>query len=339
MKAAVIPEINGVWELRDVPTPTAEPGQVLIKVHACGICYTDVWTTRGAAGDLFPLITGHEVVGEVVEVGAGVHSRQVGDRVGTTWVQSTCGRCAYCRQNLPLSGQAAMNCAGPARLTGFTAQGGHAEYIAVTATGTVLIPDDLSFELAAPIFCAGYTTWSGLRAAEPAPHERVAIVGIGGLGHLALQFAAASGLETIAVTHSPDKQELARTLGAHEVFATGEELLAAGGADVMLLCSNSYDQGADALAGLRHDGRAVAMGLDPNADFVIPTDRNRPFFAQRQKVIGSTHNGLRYLTEALDLAASGKVKPMIETFPKEEVSTAVAKVMDGTVRFRAVVTY
>ncbi|WP_135459587.1 alcohol dehydrogenase catalytic domain-containing protein [Mycobacterium sp. DL99] len=338
MKAAVIPEINGAWELREVPTPVAGPGQVLIKVHACGICFTDVWTTRGAAGDLFPLITGHEVVGEVVEVGAGVDTRRVGDRVGTTWVQSTCGRCDYCQENLPLSGQAAVNCAGP-RLTGFNAQGGHAEYIAVTATGTVLIPDSLSFELAAPIFCAGYTTWSGLRAAEPAPHERVAIVGIGGLGHLAVQFAAASGLQTIAVTHSPDKKELARKLGAHEVVANGEELLAAGGADVLLLCSNSYDQGADALRGLRHDGRAISMGLDPLADIVIPTDRQRPFFAQRQKVIGSTHNGLRYLTEALEFAAAGKVTPMIETFPKEQVSTAVTKVIEGDVRFRAVVTY
>lgn len=338
MKAAVIPEINGVWELRDVPTPMAEPGQVLIKVHACGICFTDVWTTRGAAGVDFPCVTGHEVVGEVVEVGAGVRTRQVGDRVGTTWVQATCGRCDYCRKNLPISGQAAINCAAPT-LTGFTTPGGHAEYLAVIASGTVLIPDGLSFEHAAPIFCAGYTTWSGLRAADPAPHERVAIVGIGGLGHLAVQFAAACGLETIAVTHSPDKQDLARKLGAHEVVADGEELRAAGGVDVVLFCSNSLEQGADAMKGLRPDGRLIQVGLNPSEDFIIPTDPNKYFFVQRQKVIGATHNGLRYLSEALDLAASGKVTPMIETFPKERVNDAVAKVIEGDVRFRAVVTY
>ncbi|MFF8771936.1 alcohol dehydrogenase catalytic domain-containing protein [Kitasatospora sp. NPDC015120] len=337
MKAAVIPALNATWELRDVPTPKAEPGQVLIKVHATGICFTDIWTTRGAAGDLFPNIPGHEVVGEVVEVGEGVHTRQVGDRVGTTWVQSTCGRCAYCRENLPLSGQAAVNCPN-ARLTGFTVQGGHAEYIAVTATGTVLIPDGLSYEQAAPIFCAGYTTWSGLRAAEPQPHERIAVLGIGGLGHLAVQFAKAAGHETIAITHSPDKHDLARRLGADQVVADGAELQAAGGADVLLLCSNSYDAGKAAIQGLRHNGRAVLLGLDPFGEFTIPTNP-QPFFAQRQKFIGATHNGLNYLTEALDLAASGKVTPMIETFPKERIVDAVTKVTEGNVRFRAVVTY
>lgn len=337
MKAAVIPELNGTWELRDIPTPKAEPGQVLVKVHATGICFTDIWTTRGAAGEIFPNTPGHEVVGEIVEVGNGVIGRKVGDRVGTTWVQSTCGRCAYCRENLPLSGQAAVNCPG-ARLTGFTTQGGHAEYIAVTATGTVLLPDGLSYEDAAPIFCAGYTTWSGLRAAEPQPHEKIAVLGIGGLGHLAVQFSKACGHETIAVTHSPDKHDLARSLGADLVVADGDELQAAGGADVLLLCSNSYEAGQAALKGLRHNGRAVLLGLDPFADFTIPTNP-QPFFAQRQKFIGATHNGLNYLTEALDLAASGKVKPMIEVFPKEQITDAVAKVTAGEVRFRAVITY
>ena len=337
MKAAVIPEKDGIWEIREVPTPHAEPGQVLIKVHACGICFTDIWTTRGVAGDLFPNIPGHEVVGEVVEVGAGVDSRQVGDRVGTTWVQSTCGRCTYCRLNLPLSGQAAVNCPN-SRQTGFTTQGGQAEYIAATATGTVLLPDGLSYEQAAPIMCAGYTTWSGLRAAEPQPHEKVAVLGIGGLGHLALQYAKACGFETIAITHSPDKRQLATDLGADLVVANGAELQAAGGADVLLLCSNSYDAGREAFKGLRHSGRAVLLGLDPLADFTIPTEP-APFIVQRQKVIGATHNGLNYLTEALDLAAAGKVTAMIETYPKEQVADAVAKVIAGDVRFRAVITY
>ena len=338
MKAAVIPELNGTWELRDIPQPTAEAGQVLVKVHACGICFTDIWTTRGAAGDLFPNTPGHEVVGEIVEVGAGVAGRKVGDRVGTTWVQSTCGHCAYCDENLPLSGQAAVNCTGGPRLTGFTTQGGHAEYIAATATGTVLIPDGLSFEHAAPMFCAGYTTWSGLRAAEPEPGDKIAVVGIGGLGHLAVQFAAANGYETIAVTHSPDKHDLAIELGADHVVADGAELQAKGGADVMLMCTNSYEHAGAAMQGLRHDGRAVLVGLDPFGNFTIPT-YPQPFFAQRQKFIGATHNGLRYLTEALDMAAAGKVTPMIETFDKSRIVDAVEKVTNGDVRFRAVVTY
>jgi len=180
--------------------------------------------------------------------------------------------------------------------------------------------------------------WSGLRAAEPQPGERIAVLGIGGLGHLAVQYAKASGFETIAVTHSPDKHDLALSLGADRVVSNGAELQAAGGADVLLLCSNSYEAAGDAFKGLRHDGRAVLAGLDPFSDFTIPTEP-QPFAIQRQKFIGATHNGLKYLTEALDLAASGKVKPMVEVFPKEQVAEAVARVAAGEVRFRAVITY
>lgn len=231
MKAVVMTGANKPWEVHEVPMPKAEPGLVLVKVHASGMCYTDVWATQGAGGDIYPQTPGHEVVGEIVEVGAGVHTRKVGDRVGTTWVQSSCGRCPYCRQNRPLTGQTAMNCVSP-RTTGFASQGGHAEYIAISAEGTVLLPDGLSYTDAAPMMCAGYTTWSGLRDAEPKPGDRVAVLGIGGLGHVALQFSKACGFETIAITHSPDKHKLATDLGADHVVTNAEELLAVGGADV-----------------------------------------------------------------------------------------------------------
>lgn len=204
MKAVVMTGANKPWQVQEVPVPKAEPGLVLVKIHASGMCYTDVWATQGAGGDIYPQTPGHEVVGEIVEVGAGVHTRKVGDRVGTTWVQSACGRCAYCRQNRPLTGQTAMNCDSP-RTTGFATQGGHAEYIAISAEGTVLLPDGLDYTDAAPMMCAGYTTWSGLRDAEPKPGDRIAVLGIGGLGHVALQFSKALGYETIAITHSPDK--------------------------------------------------------------------------------------------------------------------------------------
>lgn len=201
--------------------PKAEPGLVLVKIHASGMCYTDVWATQGAGGDIYPQTPGHEVVGEIIEVGAGVHTRKVGDRVGTTWVQSSCGRCSYCRQNRPLTGQTAMNCDSP-RTTGFATQGGHAEYIAISAEGTVLLPDGLDYTDAAPMMCAGYTTWSGLRDAEPKPGDRIAVLGIGGLGHVAVQFSKALGFETIAITHSPDKHKLATDLGADIVVADGK---------------------------------------------------------------------------------------------------------------------
>ncbi|MEU6061366.1 alcohol dehydrogenase catalytic domain-containing protein [Streptomyces sp. NPDC047097] len=336
MKAVVMTGANQPWEVREVPTPTAEPGQVLVKVHASGMCFTDVWATTGYGGDIYPQIPGHEVVGEVVEVGAGVHTRQVGDRVGTTWVQSACGRCDYCRENRPLTGQTAMNCPG-ARTTGFSAQGGHAEYIAITAGGTVLLPDALAYEDAALMMCAGYTTWSGLRDASPQPHEKVAVVGIGGLGHVALQLAKASGFETIAITHSPDKHDLALRLGADHVVANGKELRDLGGTDVLLVTTNAFGAAEEAMTGLRPDGRVVLSGLDFTQPFSISSE-GVPFHMMRQRVIGSTHGGRHYLAEVLDLAAKGKVKPITETFPLDRATDAYDRLASGEMRFRGVLT-
>ncbi|WP_078310985.1 MULTISPECIES: alcohol dehydrogenase catalytic domain-containing protein [unclassified Mycobacterium] len=336
MKAIVMTGANRPWEVQEVPTPTAEPGQVLVKVHASGMCYTDAWATQGFGGDIYPQTPGHEIVGEVVEVGAGVHTREVGDRVGATWVQSACGRCAYCRQNRPLTGQTAVQCVNP-RTSGFAAQGGHAEYIALSAEGTVLLPDGLPYELAAPIMCAGYTTWSSFRDAAPQPHERVAVVGIGGLGHVALQISKASGFETIAITHSPDKRDLALQLGADHVVANGQELLDIGGADVLMVTTNAFAAAADAMAGVRVDGRVALSGLDFNHPFEIASGAV-PFHMMRQKVIGSTHGGQQRLGEILDYAAKGQVKPIIETFSLDQATEAYDRLVSGKVRFRGVFT-
>jgi propanol-preferring alcohol dehydrogenase len=321
---------------QEVPTPVAEPGLVLVKVHASGMCYTDAWATQGYGGDIYPQTPGHEVVGEIVEVGAGVHTRQVGDRIGTTWVQSACGRCSYCRGNRPLTGQTAMNCANP-RTSGFSAQGGHAEFIAVSAEGSVLLPEELDYVDAAPMMCAGYTTWSGLRDAQPQPHEKVAIVGIGGLGHVAIQLAHASGFETIAITHTPDKRDLALRLGADQVVANGEELRELGGADVLLVTTNSFAAAENAMAGLRVDGRVVLSGLDFNNPFQISSE-GVPFHMMRQQVIGSTHGGQQKLGEVLDLAAKGKVKPITETFSLDQATEAYDRLVSGEIRFRGVFT-
>lgn len=340
MKAAVIPGVGERWELRDVPVPRPGFGEVLIRVRASGICFNDVLTTKGFIPfpSASPAVTGHEPVGEVVEVGEGVTSRRTGDRVGTTWVQAGCGRCDYCRRDLPVTGQTALNCAAPVT-TGFTAPGGHAEYLVTPAAATVLLPDGLRFELAAPMMCAGYTAWSALRLADPRPHERVAVLGIGGLGHLALQFSRACGFDTVAITHSPDKHGPARELGADLVVTDGQELRDAGGADVVLATGSSYRAASDALRGLRPDGRLVLAGVDSGAGFDISPDRARPFFAQRHRIIGATHGGLPLLREALDLVASGRCAPVVEVFQKEQVADAVDKVAKGDVRFRAVVAF
>ncbi len=325
MQAAVVPAVNSPWEIRDIPQPEVGPNQVLVKMHASGICYADVHETLGHLPGSFPRVLGHEPVGEIVSVGPGVTSRKVGDRVGTAWIQATCGRCEWCAR-------AQKNFCAKQEATGIQLQGGHAEYMPMYADATTLIPDGVSYEQAAPIFCAGYTVWGGLRWAKPKPHERVAVVGIGGLGHLAVQYAKAAGFETIAVSHSPDKDKLIRELGADEIVRDGKGLAAAGGADIILATSNSAASMADSIAGLRPDGRLVIMGADHNPVPVSPID----LISRRIQVIGSTQNGTEYLYEALDYVAKGKVKVIAETYKLADARKAYDRVAEGKVRFRAV---
>lgn len=338
MLAAVCPGVGQTWELREVPTPEPGPGEVLIRVHASGMCHNDVWVTDGTLPypPIEPTIVGHEPAGEVVEVGAGVTARKVGDRVGASWIQAGCGSCDYCTRNLPVTGITGLNCVAAA-MTGLTRPGGHAEYLVVPAASTVLLPDALSYQDAAPLLCAGYTSWSALRAGNPQPPERVAVLGIGGLGHLAIQFSKACGFETVALTSSPDKHALARELGADQVVADGAELAGIGGADVIVVTSPSYQAASESLTGLRAHGRLVLAGIDPAGTFTI--DPSRLFFAKGQTVLGATHNGLRYLAESLELAARTGIRPRTEIFAKEQVAEAVARTAAGDVRFRAVVTY
>jgi len=327
MKAAVVPAQHSQWEIREIPQPEPGPGQVLIEIRASGICYTDVHQTEGALPGTFPRILGHEPVGEIVAIGSGVTTRKVGDRVGVPWMQASCGRCEWCRRNKP------MFCAQPFGTSG-EAQGGHAEYMLSYAGATMLLPEGLSYEQAAPIFCAGYTVWSGLRWADPQPGERVAVVGIGGLGHLAVQYAKAAGFATVAVSRSPDKDKLIRQLGVDEIVRDGQGLARVGGADVILGTSNSTDAMADTIQGLRPDGRLVVMGFDPKPLQVSLAD----LIMRRIRILGSQQNGPEYLYEALDFAAKGKVKVIVETYRLDEIRRAYERVEQGQVRFRAVVT-
>lgn len=330
MRAAVVPKIGGKWEVREVQTPEPSANQVLIKIHASGLCYTDVHITEGRmpVPIEFPRTIGHEPVGEIVAIGEGVTSRKIGDRVGVPWIQASCGRCEWCLRGKQLF------CAQQVG-TGINTQGSHAEYMLAYADVTMLLPDGLAYEQAAPVFCAGYTVWSGLRWANPKPHERIAVAGIGGLGHLAVQYSKAAGFETIAITHSKDKEEFAHKLGAEIVVPNGQELKEAGGADVILATSNSYKATADTVKGLRPDGRVILMGVS-DEPFVISDPAG--FIDRRLQIIGSTQNSREYLYEALDYVAKGKVKVMTETYPLDGISDAYERVADGKVRFRAVIT-
>lgn len=325
MRAAVVPEVHGRWEVKEVPTPDPGVDQVLIKIHASGLCYTDVHFTEGLMAHEFPFVLGHEPAGEIVAIGEGVTTRKIGDRVGVPWDQASCGRCEWCQRSKPVF------CA-EGIATGVQLSGGHAEHMVAYAEATMLLPEGLSYEQAAPLFCAGYTVWSGLRSADPKPHERIAVLGIGGLGHLAVQYGKAAGFETIAITHSEDKKQLVRKLGADEVVANGETLSAAGGADVILATSNSYAATTEALKGLRPDGRLVLMGVSPE-----PLQLSDQVLFQRHRIIGSIPSNREHLYEALDYAAKGKVKVMTETYSLNEIGRAYERVARGKVRFRAVV--
>jgi len=326
MKAAVIPQIHGKWQVKEVPTPHPSTNQVLIKIHASGLCYGDIHISEGhLPTSHFPRTIGHEPAGEIVELGEGVTTRNIGDRVGVPWVQTSCGRCEWCQRGK------SMFCADQIA-TGINAPGSHAEYMVAFANSTTLIPNEISYEQAAPVFCAGYTVWSGLRFSDPKPHEKISVLGIGGLGHLAIQYSKSAGFHTTAITHSKDKEELASKLGADVVVNNGNSLKQSGGADIILVTSNSYKEIGDALKGLRPDGRLVLMGFS-GEPLVISSE----IIPNRWRILGSTQNGQEYLYEALDFVAKGKVKIIAETYSLDDIALAYDKVASGNVRFRAVI--
>jgi D-arabinose 1-dehydrogenase-like Zn-dependent alcohol dehydrogenase len=333
MKAAIISDANGPWVVQDVPTPEVGPGQIKVRVHACAICGTDLWMAHNMLSFRpFPLLLGHEGVGEVVEVGPGVTSRAAGDRVGMPMVQKGCGVCAFCREEHPPSFVTAANCANPI-LTGVTVDGAFAEYIVVDPAGTVVLPDGISYDDAAPTMCGGFTSWAALRRANPQPGATVAVVGIGGVGHFAVQYAKAAGYRTVAVTHSADKQALSVELGADEVIADGNDLKDLGGADVILHASSNHSAVLAAMNGLKPWGKVVMMGIAFD-DMSLPALN---LVSNSHQVIGSAHNGLEYLVEALDLVARGEVRPRIEAFAFADIQDAYERAASGDARFKSVV--
>jgi D-arabinose 1-dehydrogenase-like Zn-dependent alcohol dehydrogenase len=275
-----------------------------------------------------PFVAGHEATGEIVELGAGVTDLKVGDRVGVFWNQKGCGRCEVCQAGR------ADKCAS--QQTWMHVGGGNSELMLAWASGCALLPDGVSYEEAAPIFCAGYTVMSGLRNASPAPGERVAVLGVGGLGHLAVQLAKAVGLETFAITGQESKRRELRELGADEVVLSGADagkaLLAAGGADIILSTTNSAAQISAAFNGLRPNGRLINMGLPDGALTIDPLSLT---FGQRQ-LRGTVQDERADLAEALQHLARGKVKPRIETYPLARVNEVRERLAAGHVRYRAV---
>src|SRR5215469_470416 len=253
MKAMLMTAVKEPLVTRDIPDPQPGPGQVRIRLQATGVCGTDVHVWHGELPVPLPIILGHEPIGKIDMVAPGVRSVKVGDRVGVAWFQAGCGRCSYCQK------KQIKFCAEPK--TWITNGGGYAEYMIAEADGCTLLPDALRSEAAAPLFCGGFSAMSAYRAAKPQPGERVAVIGIGGLGHLALQIAKSMGHSVIAITNSVEKQRDAREMGADEVLVikdhAGQELQAMGGADIVLSFSPSMKQNSQAVQGLRPGGRFV----------------------------------------------------------------------------------
>ncbi|RJX46825.1 alcohol dehydrogenase catalytic domain-containing protein, partial [Halonotius pteroides] len=267
MRAAVVDEAGAEFEVVERAVPEPASGEVRVAVEACGICHSDVFVTEGGyPGVSYPRIPGHEVVGYVDSVGGSVENWSAGDYVGAGWHGGHCFTCEPCRRG------EFLNCER-AEITGLTFDGGYAEFTTVPAEALAAVPEDLAAADAAPLLCAGVTTYNALRNADLQPGDLVAVQGVGGLGHLGIQYARAAGYETVAVSRSPDKEPLASELGAdHFVNAADEDpaerLQALGGADGVLATAPSSDAIASVVEGVGIGGSVIVVGV-PGEDVPV----------------------------------------------------------------------
>jgi alcohol dehydrogenase, propanol-preferring len=341
MKAAVLHQAQQPMVIRNVPDPLMGVDDVLIKVRACGVCHTDLHIVDGALGaaglDPFPIIMGHEIVGEVEQVGSQVTHLKPGDRVGAYW-QFGCGHCHYCRSGKEQTCITNLSTGHP-RQAGITLPGGYAEYVTVGAEYAMPLPNTMEFVDAAPFLCAGLTVYGGFKNASLRPGQRVAVLGVGGLGHLAIPVAKAMGAEVIAITSTESKQAVAKQLGAdHTIHAcdveAGKKLLEMGGADVVL--STTIDPATinGAMQGLLPCGSLVLLGLTTDPLPVIPL----LLLITGQRVIGSVIGSRSDFQELMALADQQHIRPMTELYMLDDVNVAHERLREGKVRYRAVLT-
>jgi D-arabinose 1-dehydrogenase-like Zn-dependent alcohol dehydrogenase len=334
MRVVEVPQAGGPLQLveREIPRPPA--GTVRIKVQACGICHSDSLTKEGHwPGIVYPRVPGHEVAGIVDEVGAGVVGWEPGQRVGVGWHGGHCGHCDSCRRG------DFVTCRVAPQIPGITYDGGYADYMIAPAGALALVPDDLSAADAGPLMCAGITMFNALRHSGARPGDLVAVLGVGGLGHLGIQFAARSGLRTVAVARGADKEALARQLGAahyidSQATDVAAELTRLGGAKVILATVTNGDAMTAALGGLGIDGKLIVLGAAMEPLAVPPL----LLIGGRRSVQGWPSGTSIDSQDTLAFSVLTGVRAMIETFPLERAPEAYERMMSGKARFRVVLT-
>jgi D-arabinose 1-dehydrogenase-like Zn-dependent alcohol dehydrogenase len=333
MRAIQVAVAGGAFELvqRDVPEPGR--GQVRIKVEACGICHSDSFTKAGAfPGIRFPRVPGHEVVGVIDAVGAGVPEWQPGQRVGVGWHGSHCGYCASCRR-----GDFVTCVRG--QIPGISYDGGYADYMIAPFEALALVPAELKAADAAPLLCAGVTTFNALRHSGAGPGDLVGVLGIGGLGHLGVQFAARMGYRTVAIARGKDKEPLARKLGAKHYIDSGAqdvagELSKLGGAAVIISTVTNGNAMSAVLGGLAVNGKLILLGV-AQEPIEVPS---MLMVGGRRSIVGWPSGSSRDSEDTMAFSAQSGVLPMVETMPLERAAEAYERMMSGAARFRMVLT-
>jgi D-arabinose 1-dehydrogenase-like Zn-dependent alcohol dehydrogenase len=333
MRAVQVGQAGGDFELVEREVPTPGRGQALVRVHACGVCHSDSMAKEGAfPGVTFPVVPGHEVAGVIEALGEGVQGWEVGQRVGVGWFGGNCGWCEPCRRGFLIQCQ---NMGIP----GVTEDGGYADYVVVRSSALASIPADLDDAEAAPLLCAGITTFNALRNSPALAGDLVAILGVGGLGHLGVQFAAKLGFEVVAIARGTEKEALARELGAHHyIDSTGsdpaEELQKLGGAKVILSTVTAAAAMNAVLGGLGARGRLILVGADIEPVEVVPA----AVIGGNLEVAGHASGSSIESQDTLRFSALSGVRPRIETLPLEQAAEAYERMMAGEARFRMVLT-
>ena len=325
-------QVSAPGTFRVVERTISEPatGQVRIRVEACGVCHSDSGTVEGLFPINWPRVPGHEAVGRIDALGSGVQGWTVGQRVGVGFLGGPCGYCEFCRDG------DLVNCRNQ-EYTGIHHDGGYAEVMLAKASGLVSIPDSISSADAAPLLCAGLTTFNALRNAPAKAGELVAVLGIGGLGHLGVQYARRMGFEVAAIGRGIESAELAKKLGAHHYIDSAADdpaaaLQALGGAKVILITASGGSTVATTFKGLRPGGVTVDVGVGPEPIEITGMDL---IFGER-KVAGSLTGNPATGDATLRFSALSGVSAMIETVPLDQAAAAYAKMMAGQARFRMV---